>query len=65
LQALPQEWLLALQDAAEETHPGAANAVIQRIEEQDAPLAKALADLVRAYRFDTLQALFEDVEENT
>ena len=62
LQALPEEWLVALQDAAEETNPGAANAVIQRIREQDEPLAEALANLVRAYRFDTLQALFEEAE---
>ncbi len=63
LQALPEEWLAALQDAAEETNPGTANAVIQRIREQDAPLADALADLVKTYRFDTLQALFEEAEE--
>ena len=59
LQALPEEWRDALQDAAKETNPGAANAVIQHIREQDGPLADALAELVRTYRFDTWQALFE------
>jgi hypothetical protein len=62
LQALPREWRSSLQDAAEETNPGAANTVIQRIREQDGPLADALAELVRTYRFDTLQALFEGAE---
>jgi len=60
LRALPGEWQAALQDAAEETNPAAANAVIQQIREQDEPLADALAELVRTYRFDIMQAVFEE-----
>jgi CheY-like chemotaxis protein len=62
LQALPEEWLVALQDAAEDLNPRAANEVINQIREQDEPLAKALSGLVKTYRFDTLQALFEETE---
>ncbi len=57
LAALPDEWLAALRDAADETDPSAANVVIQRIREQDVPLADALAALVKTYRFDILQEL--------
>ncbi|MCP4542035.1 MAG: response regulator, partial [Chloroflexi bacterium] len=62
LQALPEKWLAALQDAAEELNPGASNAVIQHIREHDEPLAEALSGLVKTYRFDTLQALFEKTD---
>jgi len=62
LQALPGEWRAALQDAAVETNPGAANAVIQQIREQDAPLADALTGLVKTYRFDILQELLGETE---
>ena len=62
LQALPEEWLVALQDAAEETNPRVANEVINQIRGQDEPLAEVLAGLVKGYRFDTLQALFEEIE---
>ncbi len=58
LQSLPQEWLVVLQDAAEATSPRAANEVINQIRAQDQPLAEGLAELVKRYRFDTLQALF-------
>ncbi len=57
LAALPEEWFAALRDAAEETDPEAANAVIQRIRKQDEPLADALAALVKTYRFDIVQEL--------
>ena len=57
LAALPDEWLTALRDAAEETDPEAANAAIRRIREQDEPLAEALAALVKTYRFDIVQEL--------
>ncbi|MCP4942728.1 MAG: PAS domain S-box protein, partial [Planctomycetaceae bacterium] len=57
LAALPEEWLTALRDAADETDPSAANVVIQRIREQDEPLADALAALVKTYRFDIVQEL--------
>ncbi len=60
LAALPDEWLAALRDAADETDPEAANAVIQRIRDQDAPLADALAALVNSYRFDIVQELLNE-----
>ena len=60
LQALPEEWLVALRDAAEKLNPRTANAIIQSIREQDEPLAQALFGLVKTYRFDSLQALFEE-----
>ena len=63
MQALPKEWLVALQDAAEETNLRTANAAIRQIKEHDAPLADALADLVKRYRFDTLQALFVETTQ--
>ena len=62
LQALPEEWLTALQDAVEKNNPQAATAVIDQIKEQDEPLAEALAGLVKGYRFDRLLALFEEAE---
>jgi CheY-like chemotaxis protein len=62
LQALPAEWLVALQDAAEKNYPQAANTIIDKIKELDEPLAEALAGLVKEYRFDSLLALFEEAE---
>ncbi len=62
LQVLPEEWLVALRDAAEKLNPRTANAIIQSIREQDEPLAKALSGLVKTYRFDTLQTLFEETK---
>ncbi len=62
LQALPEEWQTALQDAVEKNNPQAANTVIDQIREQDEPLAESLASLVKGYRFDSLLTLFEEAE---
>ncbi|MCP4692919.1 MAG: response regulator, partial [Desulfobacterales bacterium] len=59
LSALPEEWLAALNAAAETTDPRASYKAIDRIRERDTPLAAALAELVRKYRFDIIQELFE------
>ncbi len=37
------------------------NGIIDRIRSRDEPLADALAKLVKQYRFDTLQELFEEL----
>jgi len=62
LQALPEEWLTALQDAAEKNNPQDTNMVIGKIKELDEPLAEVLAGLVKEYRFDSLLALFEEAK---
>ncbi len=59
LKTLPEEWLAALNAAAETTDPRASYKAIDRIRERDTPLAAALAELVRKYRFDIIQELFE------
>lgn len=61
LQALPQEWTEALRNAANRTSPKDANEAVRQIEEQDEELAKYLTELVRTYRFDIIQKLFDEV----
>ncbi len=58
--ALPEALTAALKISAEKTDPKESNAVIARIREHDEPLANALAGLVRGYRFDIIQELFEE-----
>ncbi|MDM8554280.1 hypothetical protein QUF75_06080 [Desulfococcaceae bacterium HSG7] len=41
------------------TEPQNSNAAIDRIREHDKPLADALTGLVKTYRFDIIQELFE------
>ncbi|MDM8541491.1 hypothetical protein QUF90_10420 [Desulfococcaceae bacterium HSG9] len=41
------------------TDPQGSNAAIERIREHDKPLADALVKLVKTYRFDIIQELFE------
>ena len=38
------------------------NSLIERVRQQNKPLADALAELVKNYRFDILQELFEEIE---
>ncbi|MCP4693142.1 MAG: response regulator, partial [Desulfobacterales bacterium] len=59
LMALSHELLVALKTAVDRTDPTGSNAAIERIRAHDAPLANALAELVRGYRFDIIQKLFE------
>ncbi|MDM8555945.1 hypothetical protein QUF75_14535 [Desulfococcaceae bacterium HSG7] len=42
--------------------PNAADAVIYQIREEDEPLAGTLAALVKEFRFDILQEIFEEKE---
>ncbi|MDM8554273.1 response regulator [Desulfococcaceae bacterium HSG7] len=61
LNALPEEQRTALKISAIRTDPKGSNATIDRIREHDKPLADALTELVKTYRFDIMQELFEDV----
>ncbi|MDM8541489.1 PAS domain S-box protein [Desulfococcaceae bacterium HSG9] len=61
LNALPEELTAALKTSAIRTDPQNSNAVIDRIREHDKPLADALTGLVKTFRFDIMQELFEDV----
>ncbi len=65
MKALPEELPIALKDSAERTDPKRSNAVIDRIREHDEPLANALAGLIKNYRFDIIQELFEENEATT
>ena len=60
LNALPEELLADLTTAAIRTDPKRSNAIIDRIREQDEPLADALSELVGKYRFDIIQELLEE-----
>ena len=59
LAALPKEVVTELQEAVEDLDVQAVNRSIDRIRQQNNPLAEALAELVKRYRFDALQELFE------
>ncbi|MCP4690167.1 MAG: response regulator, partial [Desulfobacterales bacterium] len=60
LNALPEKWIAPLKIAADRTDPGGSREAIDRLRPRDEPLADALAELVREYRFDIIQALFEE-----
>jgi len=62
LVALPDELRIGLQQAIEVIDMEGATSLIERIRQQNEPLAEALAELVKDYRFDTLQELFEEAE---
>jgi signal transduction histidine kinase/CheY-like chemotaxis protein len=62
LAALPKEMVTELQQAAEALNVNTANRIIDQIHQHNAPLAEALAELVKNYRFDRLQALLEQIE---
>jgi CheY-like chemotaxis protein len=61
LATLPDELLVDLQDAVEAVQLGKINSLIPKIHQYNAPLADALVDLVKQFRFDTLQKLFEEM----
>jgi len=61
--ALPDKLRISLQDAAEAADLDMALSLIEQIREQNEPLAETLAELVKNYRFDILQALFEDITQ--
>jgi signal transduction histidine kinase/CheY-like chemotaxis protein len=58
--ALPPEWLAVLARAAEEIDLKAAEQIISRIGARDKALAESLANLVKDFRFDTLQDLVKE-----
>jgi signal transduction histidine kinase/CheY-like chemotaxis protein len=58
--ALPPEWLAVLTRAAKETDLKAAEQIISRIGARDKALAESLANLVKYFRFDTLQDLVRE-----
>jgi CheY-like chemotaxis protein len=58
--ALPPEWLAVLARAAEEIDLKAAEQIISRIGARDKALAESLANLVKDFRFDTLQDLIKE-----
>lgn len=63
LAALPGEILVGLQQAVEMIDIEMTNRMIEQIRQHNAPLADTLAEFVKNYRFDTLQALFNQMEE--
>jgi signal transduction histidine kinase len=63
LASLPKDLLNDLQQAAEEIDLEKSNEVIDRIHRHNPALAEILTELVQHYRFDTLQALFEEKKE--
>ncbi len=62
LSALPAEWLVAFRDAVQALDMEAAEELVDQIVEMDELLARALADLITNFRFDTLQAVMEKIE---
>lgn len=60
LAMLPDELRTNLQQAAEMIDLEMITTLIDQIRQQNEPLAEALTGLVKNYRFDMLQALFED-----
>jgi hypothetical protein len=60
IKALPQAWQTELQDIVETLTPMTANILIDRIRQQDAVLADVLEELMKNYRFDLLQTLFQE-----
>ena len=63
LVALPPELRADLQEAIERLDLEATKGIIDRIGARNEPLARALADLIKNYRFDTLQLLMERIEQ--
>jgi CheY-like chemotaxis protein len=60
LKTLPADIYTELQQAVNVTDPDMANHVIIQIREYNPLLADALAELMKEFRFDILQALFEE-----
>jgi hypothetical protein len=62
LAALPKDLVTEFQQAVDGLDITTANRIIDCIRQQNAPLADVFAELVKNYRFDTLQAWFERIE---
>ncbi len=60
LATIPIEWRDDLHDAIERIDLSMTNEIIAKIRSHDASLANALTDLVKLYRFDVLQDIFEE-----
>ncbi|MCP4693794.1 MAG: PAS domain S-box protein [Desulfobacterales bacterium] len=60
LNALPRELVDAFRLSVDRTDPTGAGAFVERIRTHDAPLAAALDNLVKGFRFDLIGELFED-----
>jgi CheY-like chemotaxis protein len=59
IKSLPEEWIGYVRRAVETIDIDATNALIAQVIPQNPELARALDQLVRQYRFDILQTLFE------
>ena len=59
--ALPIEVVTAFRQAVETLDINEVQRLIPQIRQQNAPLAEALAELARHYRFDVIQQIFEDM----
>lgn len=59
---LPEDIVKDLQQAVEALNVDTTHELIDRIRQQNEPLANALAELVNNYRFDRLQELFEKMK---
>jgi PAS domain S-box-containing protein len=64
LAQLPPAWVAELNQAANRLNAKAAQAVVEQIRNHNAPLANALGELIRTYRFDTILALMEETGQN-
>jgi len=62
--ALPEEIVLQLKKSIAALKMNAALDVVEKIREQNEPLANILQKLVLEYRFDTLQELLDQVEKS-
>ena len=62
LAALPAEWVTDLYRAAMQADTDLVLNLLDSIRESNGPLADALADLVRSFRFDIILALTEPKE---
>jgi CheY-like chemotaxis protein len=61
LTSLPDDIYIALQQAVNVTDPGMMNHVIGRVGEYNLPLADLLLELMKEFRFDILQGVFEEL----
>lgn len=64
LSTLPSEWRSAFREAVEAVDPEAAERLIDQLDPQTQPLVGMLSELVAGYRFDTLQGLFEETDDD-
>lgn len=61
LAQLPAEWLEAFQEAIERLDSVTAEQLVKQIAEHHRSLAEVLEKLMRSYRFDTLQAIIKEI----